>query len=129
VVDGKDYKAHRVSKLICDGALPSDLYVCHHCDNKMCVRPDHLFLGTHAENMRDMKMKGRRKGVGTGEDNGRAKLSTADVEAILESSDGHSELGRRFGVSHTTIRNIRQGRLWSEVVRQCEKLTTSTKEN
>lgn len=126
VVAGKDYKAHRISKLLHDGALAADLCVCHHCDNKRCVRPDHLFIGTQADNMHDMKVKDRRKGIGVGEANGRAKLTQSAVEAILTSADGHSELGRRYGVSHSTIQNIRRGRLWSEVVKHCEKQTTTT---
>ena len=51
--------AHRVSWVIAYGEIPEGLYVCHHCDNQSCVRPDHLFLGTALENTRDCFAKGR----------------------------------------------------------------------
>ena len=53
-------KAHRVSWVLANGDIPDGLFVLHRCDNKKCVRPDHLFLGTHQDNMDDMAAKGRR---------------------------------------------------------------------
>lgn len=58
-INGRQDLAHRAAYTLCVGSIPGDLHVLHHCDNPRCVRPDHLFLGTHQDNMRDMRDKGR----------------------------------------------------------------------
>lgn len=97
------------------GPVPDGMHVLHTCDNPSCGEPEHLFLGTHADNMADMVRKGR-KPSRRGEKNGRAVLSEEDVLAIREGFTGrHGEkaaLARKYGVTPTTIHNILTGKLW-----------------
>ncbi len=86
--------------------------VCHHCDNPPCVRPEHLFRGTMADNMRDRDSKGRQA---RGSHNGRAKLTEADIPVIRASGESQAALGRRYGVSYQVIWAVLRGKTWSHV--------------
>lgn len=103
--------AHRAAYRIfrCE---PGRKYVLHRCDVRCCVNPDHLFLGTHADNMRDMAQKGRAPGnrKTPGHLRPRARLSPEDVATIRASDAGTVELARRYGVHRQTILRIRGGR-------------------
>jgi len=84
LADGQRVMAHRFSWELHFGPIPDGLLVCHKCDNPPCVRPDHLFLGTHKDNAADKVSKGRQTRCGAnnyhrGEDHYAARLTAADV--------------------------------------------------
>ena len=118
-VAGRSLQAHRVSWEMCKGEIPLGLHVLHHCDVRPCVNPSHLFLGTNADNIRDMHAKGRNRQP-RGEANTNGKLTEDDVREIrriyAESEISASALGRKFGVCHPTVVNIVRGRGWRHVV-------------
>jgi len=87
----------------------------HTCDNKWCINPDHIYAGTHAQNMRDIAERGRRLGKCTGEKNGRAVLTADDVRLIRLSDDAPSKLAAKYGVSITQIIKIIQRKLWKHL--------------
>lgn len=118
--DGRLQLVHRLSWQIHRGPIPPGLQVLHRCDNPPCWRVEHLFLGTHADNMADMAAKGRRRGA-VGECNSHAKLTVADVRVIRERyeprsrSTGRAALAGEYGVSVYTISKIVNGAIWAEV--------------
>lgn len=114
---GKALLAHRVSWEMHNGAIPSGLHVLHRCDNRRCVNPSHLFLGTNADNMADKVAKGRHRSP-TGQSNGQAKLSADDVTRIrFRYAEGESQLqiAKSVGVSQTLVSAIVRRKLWADV--------------
>ena len=112
----KSLKAHRVSYWIHYGEIPEGMYVCHKCDNRKCVNPEHLFIGTHADNLADAALKGR---MIHGSNSYWSKLSENYVFFIRESlrNKKHTgiELAKKFGVFHSTIYNANKGKTWRHV--------------
>jgi len=113
--------AHRVAYRLVNGMIPAGAMVLHSCDNKNCVNPSHLFLGTQADNVHDMMAKGRMvsekntPNFQLGEKNNAAKLTTNDVLEIKRSTERPCVLARRFGVHYKTIWSIKKGLRWSHV--------------
>jgi hypothetical protein len=104
--------AHHVSWELAYGAIPDGLNVLHQCDVRLCVRPEHLFLGTQLENVRDRDAKGR--GM-HGEQHHHAKVTDADVIAIRArwtTGTPQATLAREYGVRAGQIGNIVHRRSW-----------------
>jgi hypothetical protein len=114
---GRHLRAHRVAFELFVGPIPEGKQVLHHCDNPACVSPNHLFLGTELDNARDRNAKDRDRHP-RGECVGTAKLTQAQVQEIraqyrrYSHEFGSIELGRRYGVSHTTILDVAKGKFW-----------------
>lgn len=108
--------AHRLAWHLANGPIPKGIFVCHKCDNPSCIAPSHLFLGTQADNMLDMKNKGRRKGINSGERNGRAKISRQTADRIRHSyflgGVTQKQLSEDHGVSQSTVSLILRNEIW-----------------
>jgi len=115
--EGRYWKASRFSYELFVGPITNGLQALHYCDNQMCVNPEHLFLGTHDDNMRDMVSKGREAHI-LGEDHGRSRLTWKDVEEIraLYSSGNTSyrKLSVMFDVVKSRIGSIVRKTTWTK---------------
>lgn len=114
---GGTSKAHRVAWFYTHGPIPDGMDLCHHCDNPPCVNPDHLFLGTQADNNADRDRKGRHKAL-CGSSNGQAKLTERKVMEIrlwYAAKVRQADLARVHGVNQTLIQRIVTGRVWRHV--------------
>lgn len=114
-VAGKVRSAHRVAfEIEHSTSIPSESSVCHRCDNPGCVNPEHLFLGTHQDNMLDRQRKGRSRGP-LGEANARTALSADDVSAIRKDSRSLRAVAEQYGLSTSGVHGIRNRKSWRHV--------------
>lgn len=114
--EGKFVRAPRVAFFLRNSKWPDN--ACHACDNPICCNPDHIFDGTHGDNMRDMIAKGRNKPI-RGEKHGRAVLRDYEVLSMRqEYSLGRvslTELARKFGCSFSTVRRVIARENWKHL--------------
>jgi hypothetical protein len=139
-------RAHQASYIAHNGPVPDGLIVCHHCDNKACVNPGHLYAGTHKENTADI---GRRQGFYIqrhpetshfrrrdiyrvcGESLGQAKLTVEkvrEIKARFANGEGQRALGRAFGVSIATISDIVHDRTWMRALAESDAMVNKALE-
>lgn len=117
----KMISAHRMSYVVFVGQIADGLFVCHSCDNRSCVNPCHLFLGSPMDNIADMVRKGRyarSKRFQRGDDHWTRRLPSllkykvdSDTERAIRESDGSNRaVAKSYGLSHSTVGRIRSGR-------------------
>lgn len=113
--DGKSDRAHRVSWRLATGENPKGCMILHKCDNPSCVRPDHLYSGTHQQNEQDKSSRGRTRNRFTPE---RKQGLTAEkvVQIRIDPRSGYV-LAKEYGVSPATIYHARTGHTWSNIPR------------
>ena len=104
-------ETHRLSWILNFGQIPAGMFVCHKCDRPSCVNPDHLFLGTPADNALDMKLKGRGRGS-EGSTNWNARLTKDEVDSIIlavQSGEKYSEVAERFKITPQYVGQLYRG--------------------
>lgn len=113
-IGGKLIATHRASWIVHKGPIPTGMSVLHQCDMPPCFNPDHLFLGTQLDNMRDMAMK-RRANIPRGEKNPKAILTSDDVISIYRSVGPAADVAEIYGVDRGTVYSIRNGHNWKHI--------------
>lgn len=121
VRDLKPYKkkciASRVAYAFHNNEDPADSYVCHKCDNPCCINPEHLFIGTHQDNMDDMSGKGRRADQ-AGSNNAASKIGETEVREIIariKEGETNTAIAHDFGITHSAVSSIRLCKTWQSV--------------
>jgi hypothetical protein len=113
-VNYRNYRVHRLAYWVHYKQQPNEKLVCHHCDNKKCCNPLHLFLGSNADNSADMVKKNRVSHI-YGMNHGQHKLTDAQVYVIRDSTQTCEELGYLYNISPAMISNIRCRKNWTHI--------------
>lgn len=119
-VGGRTVLAHRVAFERANGPIPNGLHVLHRCDNPPCVNPEHLFLGSHQDNMDDRQRKGRTRTPEAlcGSASSCARLTEVDagvIRHLAECDVNQGRIARLYGVSQTMVSRIKLRKAWAHV--------------
>ena len=117
--EGQAIYAHRLSWIIHNGPIPEGMLVCHHCDVKNCVNPEHLFVGTQKDNMQDCAKKGRVKAFPSAEEHPLTPFKWSDIYEIRKLyRDGMSfnALSKKYRVCRSSITKICRNKSWKEQI-------------
>jgi HNH endonuclease len=109
MIDSVRYQAHRVAYTIARGPIPTGLLVCHTCDVRLCVNPDHLFIGTDEDNMRDRDSKLRQS---KGSHRPHAKITEQQAVAIRADPRTHRSIANAYGLATCTVTQIKNRNAW-----------------
>ena len=111
--------AHRFAWEYFYGTIPNDKIICHHCDNRKCCNPSHLFLGTNKDNTQDMINKNKLKGGwAPGSEHANTNLTEEDViqiKQMLQNGIYQKDIADHFGITQTSVSRIKLGKTWSHV--------------
>lgn len=115
-IDGKCFRAHRMSWIINCGPIPDNLLVCHQCDNRICVNPSHLWLGTVQDNNQDRVNKKRTiTTFVSGSKHPNSKLKEEQVLLIRRDTRFHHIIAIDYGISPSVVARIKSGESWWHV--------------
>jgi hypothetical protein len=109
---GVDHYTHRLAYQLYVGDIPDGMNVCHTCDTPACCNPDHLFLGTDADNHADKVLKGRQS---KGENHGQSIYTEDIIRDVKYSNEPAAVIARRYGMRPEYARDIRRGRYWKHI--------------
>lgn len=114
---GGPVSAHRAAYEEFVGPIPAGLFVLHKCDNRACINPSHLFLGTQKDNMADMAAKKRRRGVGgaRGSSNHHSKLTESEVLFMRSSGEDYKTLAGKFGICRSYAWAVLHRKTWKHI--------------
>lgn len=111
-IEGRSTLVHRLAWQVANGPIPAGMFICHRCDNPPCIEVSHLFVGSPADNHRDMVVK-RRKARLAGSSNPRAKLTADTVAAVRGARGTNRAIAETFGITHSHVSRIKRGTAWS----------------
>jgi len=122
---GKIMRAHRLSYVAHKGDIPEGLIVRHTCDVRCCINPDHLVVGTNADNTQDMMERGR---GALGEKSGTSKLTKELVEQIFLAEGTYRDIAKRFNIDNTNVSVIKNRKSWVHVTKDLGEPPKGTRE-